>query len=88
MADESASLPGDSITQPTTTNDDDDDDVVFDASFDTSDIILPHDAALRSTTFHDSRSPLPLSEAQNRLDDSVRFMLQVTAPPQAVRATQ
>ena len=49
---------------------DDDNDVVvagdFDTSFDTSEI-LPHD---------ESRSPLPLSEAQNRLDDSVRFMLQ------------
>ena len=75
MADESASLPGDSMTQPTTTNDDDDDDddndVVgvggdFDTSFDTSEI-LPHD---------ESRSPLPLSEAHHRLDDSVRFMLQ------------
>jgi hypothetical protein len=73
LADESASLPGDSITQPTTTNDDDDDDdndvVVggdFDTSFDTSEI-LPND---------DSRSPLPLSEAHHRLDDSVRFMLQ------------
>lgn len=46
----------------------------FDTSFDTSDII-PHDG-VRSSTFYDSRSPIPLSEAQNRLDDSVRFMLQ------------
>ena len=81
VADESASLPGDSITQPTTTNDDDEDDdndvIVagdFDTSFDTSDII-PHDG-VRSSTFYDSRSPIPLSEAQNRLEDSVRFMLQ------------
>jgi len=39
QADESASLPGDSITQPTTNDcDDDEDDVDFNASFDCADL--------------------------------------------------